>query len=174
MINLIEFVTISSVATLTAAGASHGLSLLRQARGIPSKSPARSRHDEESGRPSEGAWHEPRFGTRVPVDCRIEYLFECRQSEGRLVDMSRQGWRVKGLQPVAKGTSMTVQAYFSDSARPIPIDEAIVRWTEGLEFGVELTRISPESATMLRTYLATNFPTPDPSLTHSLSPYSFN
>jgi hypothetical protein len=174
MISLIELVTISSLATLTAAGASHGLNLLRQTRGIRSKSQARSNHDEESGRPSAGAWHEPRFGTRYAVDCRIEYLFECQQSEGRLVDMSRQGWRVKGLQPVAKGTTMTVQVYFSDSARPISIDEAIVRWTEGLEFGVELTRISEESAMKLRTYLATNFPAPDSSSTYALYPHSYN
>jgi hypothetical protein len=174
MISLFDFVTVSSVATLTAVGASHGLTLLRQARGIHSKSSARSNQDDESGRPSAGAWHEPRFGTRVPVDCRIEYLFECQQSEGRLVDMSRQGWRVRGLQPVAKGTTMTVQVYITDSARPIPIDEAIVRWTEGLEFGVELTRMSPESAMRLRTYMATNCPAPDSSSTYALSPHAYN
>ena len=173
MFSFLELVTISSVATLTAVGASHGLNLLRQPRSSQFENPVQQ-HDDESGRPSEGAWHEPRFGPRYAVDCRMEYLFENQQAEGRLVDMSRQGWRAKGLQPVAKGTKMTVQVYFSNSARPISIEEAIVRWTDGLEFGVELTRISPESAAKLKTYLANNFPAPEPSSAYAFSPYSYN
>ena len=173
MISFLELVTISSIATLTAASASHGWNLLRQPRSGQSENQAIQRNDE-SGRPPEGAWHEPRFGTRLAVDCRMEYLFDNQQVEGRLVDMSRLGWRAKGLQPVAKGTKMTVHVYFADSARPISIDEAVVRWTDGLVFGVELTRISPESAAKLRTYLAEKYPAPQQSPEYAFSPYFYN
>jgi PilZ domain-containing protein len=174
MISLIEFVSICGVATLTAAGASRGLNLLRRSRGGHSENPARPRDDEGTGRPSAGAWHEPRYGKRHLVSSRIEYSVGGRRYEGLLIDMSRQGWRARGAQPLVKGTAMTVQVYFSDVSQPITIDEAVVRWTEGLEFGVELIRMSPKSAAMLSDYLSAHFPTAQPAPVYALSPFSYN
>jgi hypothetical protein len=62
----------------------------------------------------------------------------------------------------------------SDASQPITIDEAIVRWTEGLEFGVELISISPTSAAMLSDYLSTHFPVPEPARSYAISPFSYN
>ncbi len=175
MISLVELVAISGVATLSAAGASHGLNLLRQAREGRSGVPVRSgQHDEESGRPSAGTWHEPRYGKRHPVSCRIEYAAGSERWEGTLVDMSRQGWRARGMQPVIKGTTLVVHVYIPDLAQPITIDQAVVRWTDGLEFGVEVTGISQESASKLSDYLSTHYPVPDTTPAHALSPFSYN
>jgi len=69
---------------------------------------------------------------------------------------------------------MTVQVWFPDASQPITIEEAVVRWTEGLEFGVELIRISPASAAMLSDYLSSHFPTPEPAPPYALSPFSYN
>jgi hypothetical protein len=91
-----------------------------------------------------------------------------------LIDMSRQGWRARGTQPVAKGTALSVQVYFSEAAQPITIEEAVVRWTEGLEFGVELTRLSPESAAMLSDYLSAHYPAAELARLCALSPFSYN
>src|SRR5437867_2587922 len=131
MISLIEFVSICGVATLTAAGASQGWNLLRRPRGGRSGNPAKSR-DEGSGRPSAGAWHEPRYGKRHLVSSRIEYMVGGQRHEGLLIDMCRHGWHARGDQLLAKGTTMTVQVCLSDASQPITIDEAVVRWTEGL------------------------------------------
>jgi hypothetical protein len=174
MMSLIEFFAISSVATLTAIGASFGLHLLRQPRGSRPGMPTQPGEDEGSGRPSAGAWHEPRYGKRHRVSCRMEYTVGGSRLQGILVDISRQGWRATGAQPVVKGTAMTLYAYVSDLSRPIVVDQAIVRWADGFDFGVELIRIGPESAAQLSDYLSTHYPAPTPIPASLLSPFSYN
>ena len=174
MISLLEFVTISGMATLSAAGVSHGLNLLRQKREGRSGVPKRSgNHDEASGRPSAGAWHEPRYGKRHQLSCRMEYLAGHNRGEGILLDLSRQGWRARGTPPVAKGTALAVYVYFSDLAQPIMVDEAVVRWTDGLEFGVEVTRITPEAASKFSDYLSIHHPAEKAPPEYALSPFSY-
>ena len=51
----------------------------------------------------------------------------------------------------------------SDPPQCITIDEAVVRWTDGLEFGVEVTRISPDSAARLSEYLTVHYPPEEPA-----------
>jgi PilZ domain-containing protein len=175
MISLLEFVVITGMATLSAAGVSHGLNLLRQKRGGRSRVPKRSGYqDDASDRPSAGAWHEPRYGKRHPANCRMEYIAGHDRAEGMLLDLSRQGWRVKGTQPVARGTTLAVSVYFPDLAQPIMVDEAVVRWTDGLEFGVEVTRISPDAASKFSDYLSTHHPAQEATPEYSLSPFSYN
>ncbi|HSB45567.1 MAG TPA: PilZ domain-containing protein [Nitrospira sp.] len=175
MISLLEFVTITGMATLSAAGVSHGLNLLRQKRGDNSRVPTRSsNHDVASGRPSAGAWHEPRYGKRHQVNCRMEYLAGHNRAEGILLDLSRQGWRARGTQPVAKGTALAVYIYFPDLAQPIMVDEAVVRWTDGLEFGVEVTRITPEAASKFSDYLSINHPAQKSTPEYALSHFSYS
>ena len=175
MISLLEFITISGMATLSAAGASHGLNLLRQKRGARSGVPKRSgNHDEASGRPSAGAWHEPRYGKRHQVSCRMEYVAGRDRAEGILLDLSRQGWRARGTQPVTKGTTLAVYVYFPDLAQPIRVDEAVVRWTYGLEFGVQVTRISLAEASKFSDYLSAHHPAQEATPEYALSPFSYN
>jgi hypothetical protein len=173
MISLVEFVSICGVASLTAAGASQGLQRLRrswrQHSNEAAKLPA-----EDCGRPAAGAWHEPRYGKRHAVKCRIEYIIADARHEGVLVDMSRRGWRAQGMQPVGNGTVMTVEILCADPSQRIVIEEAVVRWTEGLEFGVEVTRISPESAAALSDYLTLHYPEEKPQPVYALSPFSYN
>jgi hypothetical protein len=88
--------------------------------------------------------------------------------------MSRRGWRAQALHTVAKGTVMTVEILCPDSARRITIEEAVVRWTDGLEFGVEVTHISPDSAARLSEYLTLHFPPEEPAPVYALSPFSYN
>jgi hypothetical protein len=171
MISLIEFFSICGVATLTAAGASQGWNFLRRSRGGRSEKPAKY---DGSGRPSAGAWHEPRYDKRLRLSCRIEYIMGNSRHEAMLIDLSRQGWHARGRQPVTNGTAMVVHVYSPDIPQPIKIDEAVVRWTEGLEFGVELTRISPESAAKLSDYVTAHFSAPEPTPTYVLSPFSYN
>ena len=130
MISLIEFITISGLATLTAAGVSQGLNLLRQPRGGRSGPLAQSDNGEAPGRPSAGAWHEPRYGKRHRISGGIQYAVGEGRLQGMLVDISRQGWRVRATQPVARGTTMTANVYFPDLSYPIIVDEAIVRWAD--------------------------------------------
>jgi hypothetical protein len=174
MMSLLEFVSLCGVITLTAAAASQGLDCLRRSRRRHSHPPVDPEDEESSGRPAAGAWHEPRFGKRRPLSCPIEYVLAGTGYEGCLVDMSRRGWRAHGRHPVAKGTPMMVRILSSNPAQCITIDEAVVRWTDGLEFGVEVTRISPESAARLSDYLTLQFPLEEPAPVYALSPFSYN
>jgi hypothetical protein len=172
MISLVELVAICSVATLTAAGASQGWDRLRRPRGDRSAAPVKSR-SEGSGRPSAGAWHEPRYGKRYSVSCPIKYQVGAHAHEGILIDVSRQGWRATGPSPVLAGTTLSVRVCFPDAAQSVFIDEAVVRWSDGLEFGVELTRISPRDAQVLSDYLSIHYPI-EPSPSYAVSPFSYN
>ena len=174
MISLMEFVSICGVASLTAAGASQGLQLLRRSSGQHADKRVSLPIEGSSGRPSPGAWHEPRDGKRHTVSCPIEYILDKIRYEGMLVDMSHQGWRAQGKRPVAKGTAMTVEILCSNPAHLITIAEAVVRWTDGLEFGVEVTDISPDSAARLSEYLTKHFPHEGPAPVYALSPFSYN
>lgn len=174
MISLVEFVSICGVASLTAAGASQGLQRLRRSRGQRSDEQVSFPIEASSGRPSPGAWHEPRDGKRHTVSCPIEYVLDNIRYEGMLVDMSRLGWRAQGRHPVAKGTAMTVEILCSDPPHRITIAEAVVRWTDGLEFGVEVTDISTDSAARLSEYLTKHFPHEEPAPVYALSPFSYN
>ena len=75
---------------------------------------------------------------------------------------------------MTKGAVMTVQILCGDSAQRITIEEAVVRWTDGVEFGVEVTRISPDSAGRLSEYLTRLYPPPEPTPAYALSPFSYN
>src|SRR3569623_1444265 len=124
MISLMEFVSICGVAAVTAAGASQGLQLLRRSR-THGTAGASQPHEQTSGRPPAGAWHEPRYGKRRVVSCQIEYGMDQVCHQGRLLDMSRSGWRAQGASPVARGTAMQVQILCSESGHCIVIAEVV-------------------------------------------------
>ena len=172
MISFVELVAICSVATLTAAGASQGWDRLRRPRSDRSADRMKS-CGNGSGRPSAGAWHEPRYGKRHPVRCPIEYQAGAHTQKGMLIDVSRQGWRATGPCPVPAGTILSVRVCLPDAEQSVFIEEAVVRWSDGLEFGVELTRISPQNGQVLSDYLSLHYPI-DPSPSYALSPFSYN
>jgi hypothetical protein len=174
MISLMEFVSICGVATMTAAGASQGLHFLRRSRREHSDPHPNTRQEQCAGRPAPGAWHEPRYGKRHAMSCRIEYVVDDVRYEGILVDMSREGWRAQGSSALRNGTAMQVHIHYSHPTHCLTIDEAVVRWTNGLEFGVEVTRISPESAATLSDYLNMHYPPERQTPAPALSPFSYN
>jgi hypothetical protein len=69
---------------------------------------------------------------------------------------------------------LSVNLFLPDQAMPIMIDEAVVRWTNGLEFGLELTQMKPDAASRLSDYLAAHVPVKGPVIATALSPSSYN
>jgi hypothetical protein len=103
----------------------------------------------------------------------MDYQVGANRHEGMLIDVSRQGWRARGVVPVLAGTILSVRVFLTDDAHAIFVEEAVVRWSDGQEFGVELTRISPESAEVLSDYLSAHYPM-EPAPSYALSPFSYN
>lgn len=173
MISLVEFFIVASLGTLTAAGASHGYNLLRQPRRSRTKGSFPFDHYGESDPPSSGAWHQPRRGPRHRVTCRIEYVQGDSCSIGTLVDISKEGWRATGRRPVVRGTVLSINVFLPNQPMPIMIDEAVVRWTNGLEFGLKLKEMKPEAASRLSDYLAANLPVEQREDVSTVSPFSY-
>lgn len=173
MISLIEFCIVASLGTLTAAGASHGLQRLRQARVGHSSAPAMLLQSEGEDRPAPGAWHEPRRASRHRLACRIEYIDGDLCAIGTLVDISREGWRVQGQRPVARGAVLSLNLFLPNQPMPIMIDKAEARWTHGTAFGLALVEMKPDQASRLSDYLIARFP-PEEQIDLSVQPLSYN
>ncbi len=65
------------------------------------------------------------------------YLGRGLLGKGLAVNLSLKGWRVRGDQSVRPGQWLAFRLHLADAETPIEIPRAIVRWTEGKEFGVE-------------------------------------
>lgn len=174
MISLIEFALIVGTASLTAAGASQGWQLLLQSRSHRSPQHAPSRQSDDAGQPAAGRWHTPRHNHRQHASCQMNYLTAEGLTSGTLIDLSTHGWRVTGERPVMRGATLSMHVYLPDQPLPLDIEAATVRWTNGQEFGVEITSLSPEAAARLSDYLQTRLPTRKAVAAHELSPFSYN
>lgn len=67
-----------------------------------------------------------------------------------------------------------MHVYLPDQSLPLDIDAATVRWTNGYEFGIELTTLSPDAAARLSDYLQNQLPTCRAVASYELSPFSYN
>ena len=171
MISLVEFVAICSVATLTAAGASQGWDRLRRPRvnrSTDRKNPRRwIRTTIRWGMARTSLWQ----ATRSPVRDRVPGgSAEARGHTDRCVAPGLAG---NGSFAGSRWHQLSVRVFFPDTAQSVFIEEAVVRWSDGLDFGVELTRISPEDAQVLSEYLSVHYPM-EPSPSHAFSPFSYN
>ena len=74
-----------------------------------------------------------RFRASVPV------LYQGKEvaGEGMVEDLSLNGWRIRGNEPVSAGMPLVLRVFVPGEREPLKIDGAIVQWVKGLEFGVE-------------------------------------
>jgi hypothetical protein len=59
--------------------------------------------------------------------------------------MSLNGFRIEGQSGVSRNTLITVRVWLSDQERSIDIDQAVVRWVNEREFGVQIVALSNEA-----------------------------
>lgn len=57
--------------------------------------------------------------------------------KGVAINLSVKGWRVLGDAPVRPGQWLVFRLDLRKGESPLEIPRAIVRWTDGTEFGVE-------------------------------------
>lgn len=174
MLSLVEFVLIIGLAISTAAWISSEFWRVRIPRPTRSQPSAPSNQEETAGKPSPGSWHSPRRAPRHYLHCELEYLTPQGAGKGALINLSREGWRIKSEKPVPRGTVLSLRLYLQDQPAPLDIHQAIVRWTDSTEFGVELLSLRPDAATRLRDYLSVHFPQPDGKPLPPLSPFAYN
>jgi len=85
----------------------------------------------------------PRMTERFLLRCRVTFSgtgIEMK-GEGILSDLSKTGCRVESDKPPPEGTELKLEIFLSDYAWPMKIDRAVVRWTKGRAFGLELVAL---------------------------------
>jgi hypothetical protein len=90
-----------------------------------------------------------RLDARGMVHGRVEYQHAGGQGDGTLVDLTRQGCRIKGMPPLLCGTRLRLQLWLPDVAQPVKVDLAAVRWVQDDQFGVSFLEVSPDTRAYL-------------------------
>jgi c-di-GMP-binding flagellar brake protein YcgR len=88
---------------------------------------------------------ELRKSRRVAIGCRLAFSGEDEvEGEAEVLDLSFTGCMAKSEIAVQPGLQMKVSLFLSDGHEwPVRVDEAIVRWARGGEFGVEFLAMRP-------------------------------
>jgi hypothetical protein len=113
-----------------------------------------SRHLEEHN-PATGALsnsHEILYSVVPPlrVQCRAYYSHDNGCGTGTVWNLSLAGWRIDGTLPVTPGTVLSLWIVPPDNASALFVDRATVRWSRGLEFGVETSTLREQEAARLK------------------------
>ena len=81
--------------------------------------------------------------SRIAKPCVVEYLGQNFTEKGTMTDLSGDGMKILGTQPVHIGMRLALRLLIGESAVPIQIPCAYVRWTRNHEFGVKFGPMEP-------------------------------
>lgn len=90
---------------------------------------------------------------RFSVQCSVYYSSDEFQGTGIAWNLSLNGWRVDGTQPVEPGTVVTLCVFLPGPHPTVFIDRATVRWSRGQEFGIAITSIRPDEQARLEQFV---------------------
>jgi hypothetical protein len=83
-----------------------------------------------------------RRGRRLMLRCRLFFFGENDfDGEATILDLSTYGCQATSLTQVQVGMVFHLTLFLHDQNWPLRIDEALVRWVKGENFGLEFTRI---------------------------------
>jgi len=108
---------------------------------------------EKAGKGEESSMKDRR-GRRLELSCRM-FFFGDEEFEGeaRLLDISTNGCRATSSIALAPGMTLKLSLFLPDHNWPLRVDEAIVRWVEGRDFGMEFLSIRQAQRERLRALL---------------------
>ena len=90
---------------------------------------------------------------RFPVQCSVYYSSDLFQGTGIAWNLSLNGWRVDGTHPVEPGTVVTLCVFLPGQYPTVFVDRAIVRWSRGQEFGIEVNSIKADEQARLEQFV---------------------
>jgi hypothetical protein len=90
---------------------------------------------------------------RFAVQCSVYYSSDDVQGTGIAWNLSLNGWRVDGTQPVEPGTVITLCVFLPGQHPTVFIDRATVRWSRGQEFGITVTSIKADEHARLEQFV---------------------
>ncbi|HET9961260.1 MAG TPA: PilZ domain-containing protein [Nitrospiraceae bacterium] len=98
---------------------------------------------------------ELRKSRRITVECRLFFFGEDDfEGEAEVLDLSFTGCMAKSDTMVAPGLQVKVSIFLPDGHEwPVRVDEAIVRWARGGEFGLQFIKLRPPQLQRIQQYL---------------------
>ncbi|MBK9999313.1 MAG: PilZ domain-containing protein [Nitrospira sp.] len=90
---------------------------------------------------------------RFSIQCSVYYSSDALQGTGVAWNLSLNGWRIDGTHPVEPGTVVTLCVFFPDQHPTVFIDRAVVRWSRGQEFGIEVNEIKADEHARLEQFV---------------------
>ena len=83
-----------------------------------------------------------RRGRRITFACRLFFFGDDDfEGEATLLDVSTSGCRAESSVEVTVGMILKLSLFLADFKWPLRVDQAIVRWIDGKQFGLEFTSI---------------------------------
>jgi hypothetical protein len=77
------------------------------------------------------------------------YLSEDFLGKGTVWDISSGGWRIQGDHQVKLGMKLTLRMEFLEEKAPLEVEEAVVQWVSGKDFGIQIRKIRHSAAKRL-------------------------
>jgi hypothetical protein len=106
--------------------------------------------NRDSGSDRQTAMAERR-GRRLSLSCRLFFFGENDfEGEATVLDLSTNGCQATSLVQVKTGMTFRLSLFLHDQKWPLRIDEALVRWVKGANFGLEFTGIRPAQRERIR------------------------
>jgi len=95
-----------------------------------------------------------RRGRRVELSCRL-FFFGAEEFEGEalLLDISTNGCRISSIIELPPGMTLKLSLFLPDHRWPLRVDQAVVRWVDGQEVGLEFINIREAQRSRLRALL---------------------
>lgn len=93
-----------------------------------------------------------RLYQRFPVQCTVTYRAGLFQGQGTVWNLSCTGWRLSGNLPMRPGETLSLAVTLPND-QGIEIPEAVVRWSRGQEFAVEILVIERHTHARLQHYV---------------------
>lgn len=90
---------------------------------------------------------------RFSVQCFVYYSGDEIKGTGTAWNLSLNGWRIDGTHPVEPGMVVTLCVFLPGQHPTIFIDRAIIRWSRGQEFGIEVNSIKADEYARLEQFV---------------------
>jgi len=95
-----------------------------------------------------------RRGRRLALSCRLFFFGDDDfEGEAKVLDVSTNGCSVESSIDVTIGMILKLSLFLPDFKWPLRVDQAIVRWVDGKQFGLEFTSIRLAQRERLRSLI---------------------
>src|SRR6478672_4177052 len=100
----------------------------------------------------------PRYRQRIRFKIPIVFTMGSQIGEGRVLDLTIPGCLIESPIKVPKGQSLQLKMYLTGLETPLTVSLAVVRWSNGTQFGVEFIKMEKSHGVLLNRFMAQHLP----------------